>query len=244
MDLSLYYFMVGAAVLNVVGFFTFPAARRNKRYVIFCLVCSFRAVLPRLDAERVCFFDLGIISSPFVGRVCATAAEISFGFLMGDLLWELTPRRSPSSFRPRATILVQWLTVIAQCFCWYGVATKDQYWNMFEESMWAIASGLATIYTIVRLPWDRDVRVMLFLTGMAVYCAYLVLVDVPMYYRRWSVDYRDVTPLPFVDGVIDMMQCLKVEQDSWKWKEDFTWMGPYFSAGVAAALWAALYVTH
>ena len=42
--------------------------------IIYTLVCSFRAVLPRVDAERLCFWDLGnieIIHSPFIGRFCA-----------------------------------------------------------------------------------------------------------------------------------------------------------------------------
>lgn len=237
--LSAYCFMIAAAVVNVVSFTIFPKSRRDARYVVFFLVCVFRALLPRLDAERVCFFDLGLISSPVVGRLCATFAEVSFGHLMGDLLWHLTPRR-PAAARAGITLLIPLLTTLANFFCWYGVSTRNQYWNIVEESCWAAAAFLAVLYTLVRLPWHKDFAVMVFLTGAGIYCAYLVLVDVPMYYRRWSVDERAGRRyLTFWTGVEDMSRCHNVNADTMFWKEDFTWMVPYFSLGVLAAQWAA-----
>jgi hypothetical protein len=43
----------------------------------YVLGCGFRAVLPRIDVERICFVDTWL-SCTFIGRCFATVAELSF----------------------------------------------------------------------------------------------------------------------------------------------------------------------
>merc|ERR1712118_278525 len=55
---------------------------------IYVVGCFFRAVWPRIDVERICFFD-SPISVTLVGRSLATVAELCFAWQIGLVLKRL-----------------------------------------------------------------------------------------------------------------------------------------------------------
>lgn len=83
----------------------------NRRYLmrIYVIVCAFRSILPRMDGDRVCFWDLSFISTVAVGtsrrarvlfsllgRSLATVAEISYCMLVS--LWIVRMTGNPMHF--------------------------------------------------------------------------------------------------------------------------------------------------
>ena len=120
--------------------------------IIYTLVCFFRAVLPRVDAERLCFWDLGdiqIIHSPFIGRFCATFAEIAFSYQITRLWYTIVTNYSDKYFY---TAQICWsLCCVAQILCWIGVITTNHIFHAFETSLWGLSSLLLAVNTIIIL---------------------------------------------------------------------------------------------
>jgi hypothetical protein len=50
---------------------------------IYTFVCAFRSFFPRIDAERICFFD-SLLSYPFIGRSFATVIFVSISISIDD----------------------------------------------------------------------------------------------------------------------------------------------------------------
>ena len=223
-----------AAVFHVSCVFRYRFARSDLRHVIFALVASFRSVLPRLDAERACYVDVGWLSSPFVGRCAATAAEISFGFIVTAAV-----KRAGGHDSSRLFTVLGSLTILAQLFCWRGVATRCQIWNALEETTWAVFALLTVVCMLRRIclhaaaATDYKVAAMV----MTAYLVYLVVVDIPMYARRAMASPDECRP--FLEGVAEMLRCEHVTTDMSFWAEDFIWMVGYFLCGPCVTLWAA-----
>jgi hypothetical protein len=102
-------FISVAGVVQVIVAFRLWCSRDRTLLVSLALtyagVCCFRSVFPRVDAERLCFWDsaLSIIT---LGRSAATIAEVSFGLLL--TLW----------FRDKLFVS---FASIANVFCWCAV---------------------------------------------------------------------------------------------------------------------------
>lgn len=140
-------------VLNVIAFAIISCSKREKlsMYVykqkwfslIFMIACFVRAVWPRHDIERMCFFD-SFLSTTIVGRTLATVAELCFISQMKIAFISLSKDLCEMERGHTMTHkLVQglatyswWVILIAQTCCWRCVTTGFTLWSALEESIW------------------------------------------------------------------------------------------------------------
>eukprot|EP01114_Cavostelium_apophysatum_P020081 TRINITY_DN6632_c0_g1_i1.p1 TRINITY_DN6632_c0_g1~~TRINITY_DN6632_c0_g1_i1.p1 ORF type:complete len:303 (-),score=28.44 TRINITY_DN6632_c0_g1_i1:16-924(-) len=221
--------------------------------------CGFRSVFPRIDVEKVCLFD-SWTSSILLGRTAATFAELSF---MAQLCLVLNRVASDIGLYSRASgisIITNFaklsfvLNVAAQTFCWLGISTTYQLWHVYEESIWAFtALGMTAscFYLKNKLheneknvdmkdPCVQDLRNFLryFVILGPAYILYMVFVDVPMYYRRWTEDEENGRTYYSVwAGLKEANSCKFVNGKYSYWAEDAVWMAGYFSVAVWISIW-------
>ena len=201
--------------------------------------CAFRSFLPRADVQRICLFDTWL-SSVAVGRSVAPVAEVCFAAQWAMILHQLGTMSGAETAVNAAWVIVP-LILIAECFSWYAVVTTNYLYNAIENSIWAVAFFIAGIGICRLLPeFDGAVRVVLAGTvvGIAVYLAFLMTVDVPMYLNRWRAEVVDggkplLRPL---EGLRDVSTRWVVTHDIAEWKGEITWMSLYFSMAVWASL--------
>jgi hypothetical protein len=200
--------------------------------------CAFRSLLPRADVQRICLFDTWL-SSVVVGRSVATLAEICFAAQWAMILHQLGTMTRADTTLNAAWVIVP-LILIAECFSWYAVLTKNYLGNAIENSIWAIAFFVVGIGLCRLLPeFDGPVRMVLAvaISGVAGYLAFLMTIDVPMYLSRWRAEVADggklLRPL---EGLHDVSTRWVVTHDFAQWKDEIPWMSLYFSAAVWASL--------
>jgi hypothetical protein len=200
--------------------------------------CAFRSFLPRADVQRICLFDTWL-SSVVVGRSVATLAEVCFAAQWAIILHQLGTMTEADITLNAAWVIVP-LILIAECFSWYAVLTTNYLGNAIENSIWAIAFFVVGIGLCRLLPeFDGSVRMVLAVTigGIAVYLAFLMTIDVPMYLSRWRAGVADggklLGPL---EGLRDVSTRWVVTHDLAEWKGEIVWMSLYFSAAVWASL--------
>src|SRR5258708_27132933 len=164
--------------------------------------CAFRSFLPRADVQRICLFDTWL-SSVVVGRSVATVAEICFAAQWAIILRQLGTMTAADTALNAASVLVP-LILIAECFSWYAVLTKNYLGNAIENSIWAVAFLVVGIGLCRLLPeFNGPVRLALAIaiSGIAGYLAFLMTIDVPMYLSRWQADLADGSePLGALEG--------------------------------------------
>src|SRR5580658_3677238 len=184
--------------------------------------CAFRSILPRADVQRICLFDTWL-SSVVVGRSVATVAEICFAAQWAIILQQLGTMTGADTTLNAAWVIVP-LILIAECFSWYAVLTRHYLGNAIENSIWAVAFFFAGIGLCRLLPeFDGPVRVVLAISvvGIAVYLAFLMTVDVPMYLKRWRADVaggnRGLRPL---EGLRDVSTRWVVTHELSAWREE------------------------
>lgn len=200
--------------------------------------CAFRSFLPRADVQRICLFDTWL-SSVFVGRSVATVAEIAFAAQWAIILYQLGAMTGADT-----TIIAAWaivpLIVVAECFSWHAVLTRNYLGNAIENSIWAVAFFIVGIGLCRLLPeFDGVVPVVLAISiiGIAGYLAFLMTVDVPMYLNRWRAETGDgSTLLTHLEGLRDVSTRWIVTHDLAEWKEEIAWMSLYFSLAVWSSL--------
>ena len=151
--------------------------------------CAFRSFLPRADVQRICLFDTWL-SSVMVGRSVATVAEICFA-----AQWVIILHQLGTMTGAETTVNIAWvilpLIVIAECFSWYAVLTRNYSHNAIENSLWAVAFFIVGVGLCRLVPeFDGPVRVALVIAiiGIVCYLAFLMAIDVPMYLSRWRAD--------------------------------------------------------
>ena len=200
--------------------------------------CAFRSFLPRADVQRICLFDTWL-SSVVVGRSVATVAEVCFAAQWTMILLQLGTMAGATTAVNAAWVIVP-LIVIAECFSWYAVVTTNYLHNAIENSLWAVAFFIGGVGLCRLLPeFNAPVRVVLAVAtfGIAVYLAFLMTVDVPMYLKRWRSDAalgnRGLRPL---EGLRDVSTRWVVTHDLAEWRDEIAWMSLYFSLAVWASL--------
>jgi hypothetical protein len=140
------------------------------------------------------------------------------------------------------------LILIAECFSWYAVLTKNYLGNAIENSIWAVAFFIVGIGLCRLLPeFDGRVAAVLVLTiiGIAGYLVFLATIDVPMYLTRWRAMRADMYAdkradriglLSPLEGLWDASVRWVVTHDIAEWKDEIVWMSLYFSAAVWSSL--------
>ena len=200
--------------------------------------CAFRSILPRADVQRICLFDTWL-SSVVVGRSVATVAELCFAAQWAIILNQLGAIANAETTLAIALVIVP-LLLIAECFSWYAVLTTNYLGNAIENSIWAVAFFLVGIALCRLLPeFHGVVRAVLIaaIVGTVLYLAFLVTVDVPMYFNRWRAGRAGgKVHLRLFDGLRDVSTRWVVTHDLAEWKEEIAWMSLYFSGAVWASL--------
>src|SRR5215813_14156607 len=138
-----------------------------------------------------------------------------------------------------ARLVVRFIASAEIC-SWYAVVTTSYLGNTMENSIWAITFLLIAI-ALIRLMTDFHgaVRWAIGATvaGVACYLAFLVTIDVPMYFARWQIDQASGKPLlDLVSGLHDVSTRWVVTHDVAHWQQEFAWMALYFSAAVWSSL--------
>ena len=200
--------------------------------------CAFRSILPRADVQRICLFDTWL-SSVVVGRSVATVAELCFAAQWAVILNQLGAMTGADTTVDVALVIVP-LIVIAECFSWYAVLTTNYLGNAIENSIWAATFFLVGIGLARLLPeFHGVVRGVLIaaIVCTVFYLAFLVTVDVPMYFNRWRAGRAaGKVHLQLFDGLRDVSTRWIVTHDLSEWKEEIAWMSLYFSGAVWASL--------
>jgi hypothetical protein len=200
--------------------------------------CAFRSFLPRADVQRICLFDTWL-SSVMVGRSVATVAEVCFAAQWAIVLHQLGTTTGADTTLTAAWIIVP-LILIAECFSWYAVLTRNYLCNAIENSIWALAFFIVAVGLCRLLPeFDGVVRAALVVAilGIAGYLAFLATIDVPMYLARWRAEAANgSTPLSLLEGLRDTTVRWVVTHDIAEWKDEIAWMSLYFSVAVWASL--------
>ena len=209
---------------------------------IYTAVCAFRSFVPRIDLERYCLID-SMVSSMVVGRSAATVAEISFAVQIGLLLHE-AGFLAGLEWVQALTIPVIALLTIAQCFCWCGITTLNNVYHAIEESIWAITFIMVGIGLGMCAPKMEGIwQTMGYAAAVLclAYVIFMVVVDVPMYLKRWKLGKESGEKLMgFGEGFADAWSRRIVTRD-WKiWKPEVAWLTGYFSC----AVWVSLAIAH
>lgn len=200
--------------------------------------CAFRSFLPRADVQRICLFDTWL-SSVTVGRSVATVAEICFAAQWAIILHQLGTMTGADTTLSAAWVIVP-LILIAECFSWHAVLTKNYLGHAIENSIWAVSFFIVGI-GLCRLlaEFDGPVAAVLVIAiiGIAGYLVFLATIDVPMYLTRWQAESTDsIRRLSPLEGLRDASVRWVVTHDIAKWKDEIAWMSLYFSAAVWASL--------
>ena len=200
--------------------------------------CAFRSILPRADVQRICLFDTWL-SSVVVGRSVATIAELCFAAQWAIILNQLGAMTNANVTLNIALLIVP-LLVVAECFSWYAVLTTNYLGNAIENSIWAVAFFLVGVALARLLPEFHGVVRAVLVAAIActvLYLAFLVTVDVPMYFTRWRAGRADgKLHLPLFEGLRDVSTRWVVTHELAEWKEEIAWMSLYFSGAVWASL--------
>jgi hypothetical protein len=200
--------------------------------------CAFRSFLPRADVQRICLFDTWL-SSVMVGRSVATVAEVCFAAQWAIVLHQLGTKTGADATLNAAWVIVP-LILIAECFSWHAVLTRNYLGNAIENSIWAVTFFIVALGLCRLLPeFDGAVRLGLVVTivGIAGYLAFLSAVDVPMYLTRWRTDVANGSGLLGLrEGLRDVTLRWVVTHDFAEWKDEIAWMSLYFSAAVWSSL--------
>src|ERR1700712_4267692 len=200
--------------------------------------CAFRSVLPRADVQRICLFNTWL-SSVMIGRTVATIAEVCFAAQWVIIMGQLGAMTGAET-TVNMSLAILPLIVIAECFSWYAVLTKNFLLNAIENSLWAVAFFIIAIGLCRLLPeFNGPVRLALVVSivGIAAYLAFLVAIDVPMYLGRWRTDLAEGSKLlGVIEGLRDVSTRWVVSHDFEHWKDEIAWMSLYFSGAVWASL--------
>jgi hypothetical protein len=200
--------------------------------------CAFRSFLPRADVQRICLFDTWL-SSVTVGRSIATVAEICFAAQWAIMLRQLGTMTGADTALNAAWAVVP-LILVAECFSWHAVLTRNYLGNAIENSVWAASFFVVGIGLIRLLPeFHGPVGMVLVIgiVGIAGYLGFLATIDVPMYLTRWqAANAARVRLLSPLEGLRDASLRWVVTHDIAEWRQEIAWMSLYFSVAVWASL--------
>jgi len=216
--------------------------------IIYVIICAIRAILPRLDPEKLCYYN-NFLSRPLTGRILATIAEICYILLITSILKKIVNNTTKSQTQIMILNMTIYAIIIAQLFCWTGCITTNQYWNAIEESTWALVASTLVIllYKIYKFTIDKsnaknkfiNNSFPYFIFGAVIYILFMITIDIPMYIKRAKHRLKDKTKyFNFIDGIKDMNQCKITSRSYDDWKTDMMWISSYF----IFAVWSSIYL--
>lgn len=205
---------------------------------LFVAACAFRSFLPRVDLERMCFWDVPL-SSVVVGRTVATVAELCFAWQCALLLFKLSALTGSSAIGAIGLAVLP-IIVVAELACWFAVATLNHIWHAVEELLWSIMVGLVATGLVLygrHTAGDLPIWVPIGLIACTGTAVLILAVDIPLYIARWRIGKRaGLRYLRVVEGLKDAVVRRRVTQTRDAWRKEALWMSLYFSAGVWVSL--------
>jgi hypothetical protein len=206
---------------------------------VYVFGCAFRSVLPVFDVPRIGLFHTWL-SSALVGRSVATAAELCF-VAQWALMLRVAAQVSGSTMISNVSRMLLPLIVAAEVCSWLSVLTTSNLGHVIEEAIWGgcavlVVAALLVLYR--RCPQSWRSAVLAGVVGGTGYAAYMFLVDVPRYWKRWTADQAEgQTYLTVMQGVADALQ-RRVVSHNWEvWQGEVVWMTLYFSVAVWVSIW-------
>ncbi|HKT72535.1 MAG TPA: hypothetical protein VJQ47_06565 [Steroidobacteraceae bacterium] len=251
--------LCAAAVLNIIAWSISAAYLKRRRAQMpvnayaacrmqlglsaaYVFGCAFRSALPIFDIPRLCLFNCWI-SSVIVGRSVATVAELCFVAQWG-LMLRATGKATGSVVTQAASRLLVPLIAMAEVCSWYSVLTTSNLGHIVEESLWALSASLFVASLIAvwpRCPRPQRTLFTVWCAAGTLYVAYMLCVDVPMYWARWIADEAHGRQyLSLVQGVMDASDRRVVSYRWTDWKSEIGWMSLYFTV----AVWISLSLVH
>ena len=132
------------------------------------------------------------------------------------------------------------MIIVAEGFSWYAVITTDYLGSAIENSLWAVTFlliGGALFQLLQRFHGVFKVAIGATVIGVASYLAFLVFIDVPMYFGRWQADIISRKELfGLFAGLNDLSTRWAVTHDIVHWQDEIAWMSLYFSVAVWSSL--------
>lgn len=220
--------------------------------ILFTLTCAYRAILPRVDVVRQCWFD-----SPanwiIFGRFFACWAEIGWATQMGLVLRRLAISMQEQgmishSVRTRAHqagIAVISMACFAECWSWTNLITESDLFSTVEQALWCalfLVTGVGMVVLMRML--DKPLRS----TPYMLFAALVIMMGLEQGYEAFGLyltrfldeQHRGVPFQGFVTGLGKLADCAHVTKNINNWKDDFPWMTGYFSVGVWSSIWLAV----
>jgi len=192
--------------------------------------CAYRSFLPVFDIPRICIVD-SWASSVLVGRSVASVAELAFA-----AQWAVYLHANELESVRLASLLILPLIVTAEICSWHAVLTTSNRGHIFENSLWGIATVLIVLCLVaiaICIPDDRTLALGVWAFGGVLYAAYIFIVDVPTYRKRWKADLAQQRKyLSIAQGLADVSQRRVVSRRWEDWRGEIVWMTLYFSFGV------------
>lgn len=207
--------------------------------------CAFRSFLPMVDAPRICAGELADLELARigVGRSVATVAELCFAAQWAWLLREAAAVTGSREARWTAWGLLP-VIVLAELSSWYAVLTTNYLWHLVENALWTLAAIAALLaFADLRPRLDGAARRWLMALGLgaAAYIAFMLAVDLPMYYQRWQADaLAGSTYLSLAEGMAQVLERCRVTHEWAAWRLDVTWLTLYFTL----AVWSSIALMH
>lgn len=211
-----------------------PARAQLLLSAVYVLGCGYRSAFPVFDVPRLAMVD-SWLSSVIVGRSVATLAELAFA-AQWALLLRGVGQVTGSQLAVRVSRCIVPLIVLAEMCSWYAVLTTSNLGHVVEESLWALCAALlvgslVSVWPRCR-PTARPAIALASVFGLG-YLAYMVGVDVPMYWARWIADLEQGRPyLSLAQGLSDASSRWVVSHSWQDWHSEVVWMSLYFSVGV------------
>jgi hypothetical protein len=201
---------------------------------VYVFGCAFRSVLPVFDVPRLAVFETWF-SSVIMGRSVATLAEVCFA-IQWALMLSASARVTRSATAGFVSRVVVPLILIAEVCSWYSVLTTSNLGHVAEETIWGF-SGFLLLCSMAAM-WPRcasNWRPALFLGCLvaATYVAFMFVVDVPMYWARWTADQASGRQyMSLGQGFLEITQRSAVSRRWEDWSSELIWMSLYFSVAV------------
>lgn len=246
--LNIAAWIVSAGILARSHEHFFSAARhRQRRWMmwlsaVYVAGCAFRSFLPRIDLERVCLVQ-SQLSNMLVGRSVATVAELCF-IAQCALLLHQAGSSKDNRFVVMVSLLLIPIIVVAEFASWYAILSTNYLGHVVENSIWTFSAVLLLASLVLLWPHNNRPQrhflaaMMAFAIG---YILFMVSVDVPMYWSRWSADQMEgVNYLTLSKGVLDASLACVVDFSWDVWRMEVPWMSLYFTV----AVWVSISLAH
>lgn len=246
LNLLAWFFSMRVLSLRHRDFFSSPR-HLHRRWMmwlsaVYVAGCAFRSFLPRIDLERICLLQ-SPLSNMMLGRSVATVAELCFMAQCALLLNHAGGSTGNSTVKGISWLILP-MIAIAEFSSWYAILTTNYLGHFVENSIWTASAFLLLVSMLMLWP-HRSRSQHHFLLAMMIiavlYILFMLNVDLPMYWTRWSADQlAGTTYLSLLNGFKDAYQACIVDFSRETWHQEIPWMTLYFTAVV----WLSIYLPH